>query len=63
MVGIVTRLWTEGRGFKSGQKQEIFFSLIPKTVRPDKAWGPHSFVFNDYWSPFSGDKAALTSSI
>ena len=51
-VGMATRYGLDSPGIESRWRGEIFHT------RPDRPWGPPSFVYNRQWVFFRGGKAA-----
>jgi hypothetical protein len=42
--------WLDGQGSILGKDKKFFFTL----KRPDRFWGPPSFLSNFYWGSFAG---------
>jgi hypothetical protein len=50
-------LSTLGRGWTArGSSSDRAIRFVSPPKRPDKLWGPHSFLFNGLWDDFLGDK-------
>jgi hypothetical protein len=53
-IHIITKVSIKRRWLKS-HSSKVFF---PSPKHPDGLWGPHSLIFNGYWGPSPGIKAA-----